>query len=106
MKVLASQKQLENKYKASQTTADDWYRRAKLALEKGDEMLAPNITQPQSLNSGAEFDGAPMGSGEVRMPAPVGPFCWPSPFCPLDDFLFFILLNLGSTAQITLGGPL
>ncbi len=40
MKVLASQKQLENKYKASQTTADDWYRRAKLALEKGDEMLA------------------------------------------------------------------
>lgn len=40
MKVLASQKQLENKYKASQTTADDWYRRAKLALEKGDEVLA------------------------------------------------------------------
>ncbi|KAG0561290.1 hypothetical protein KC19_9G052300 [Ceratodon purpureus] len=38
--VLASQKQLENKYKASQTTADDWYRRAKLALEKGDEVLA------------------------------------------------------------------
>lgn len=38
--VLASQKQLENKYKAAQTTADDWYRRAKLALEKGDEVLA------------------------------------------------------------------
>lgn len=40
MKVLASQKQLENKYKAAQTAADDWYRRAKLALEKGDEDLA------------------------------------------------------------------
>lgn len=40
VKVLASQKQLENKYKATQTAADDWYRRAKLALEKGDEVLA------------------------------------------------------------------
>eukprot|EP00850_Spirogloea_muscicola_P012148 SM000077S21622 [mRNA] locus=s77:514177:517110:- [translate_table: standard] len=38
--VLASQKQLENKYRQSQTTSDDWYRRAKLALEKGDEELA------------------------------------------------------------------
>ncbi|CAM6097140.1 unnamed protein product [Calypogeia fissa] len=38
--VLASQKQLENKQKASQQTSDDWYRRAKLALEKGDETLA------------------------------------------------------------------
>ncbi|XP_073391370.1 membrane-associated protein VIPP1, chloroplastic isoform X2 [Physcomitrium patens] len=38
--VLASQKQMENKYKAAQTTADDWYKRAKLALEKGDEVLA------------------------------------------------------------------
>ncbi|GBG45997.1 hypothetical protein CBR_g79424, partial [Chara braunii] len=38
--VLASQKQLENRYKAAETTASDWYRRARLALEKGDEMLA------------------------------------------------------------------
>eukprot|EP00897_Mesotaenium_endlicherianum_P005567 jgi/Mesen1/5038/ME000025S04441 len=38
--VLASQKQLENKYKQAQQVADDWYRRAKLALEKGDETLA------------------------------------------------------------------
>eukprot|EP00250_Pteridium_aquilinum_P028395 c37083_g1_i1 orf=239-1300(-) len=38
--VLASQRQLENKYKAAQQTADDWYRRAKLALEKGQEDLA------------------------------------------------------------------
>lgn len=38
--VLASQRQLENKYKAAQQTGDDWYRRAKLALEKGEEDLA------------------------------------------------------------------
>uniref|UniRef100_A0A0C9QWV8 TSA: Wollemia nobilis Ref_Wollemi_Transcript_2525_1344 transcribed RNA sequence n=1 Tax=Wollemia nobilis TaxID=56998 RepID=A0A0C9QWV8_9CONI len=38
--VLASQKQLENKYKSAKQAADDWYRRAKLALEKGDENLS------------------------------------------------------------------
>jgi len=38
--VLASQKQLEAKYKAAQTTADEWYRRAELALQKGDDDLA------------------------------------------------------------------
>ncbi|KAK9292883.1 hypothetical protein L1049_020864 [Liquidambar formosana] len=38
--VLASQKQLENKYKASQQASEDWYRRAQLALGKGDEDLA------------------------------------------------------------------
>ena len=37
---MASQKQLEAKYKQAQTTADDWYRRAQLALQKGDEELA------------------------------------------------------------------
>jgi hypothetical protein len=36
---------------------------------------------------------------QVWMSAPVGPFFWPSPFWPLDDFFWFIfLLNLGSTA--------
>eukprot|EP00899_Mesostigma_viride_P002201 jgi/Mesvir1/11982/Mv00295-RA.1 len=38
--VMASAKQLENKYKQAQATADDWYRRAELALQKGDEELA------------------------------------------------------------------
>ncbi|XP_020599392.1 probable membrane-associated 30 kDa protein, chloroplastic [Phalaenopsis equestris] len=38
--VLASQKRMENKYKAAQQASDDWYRRAQLALEKGDENLA------------------------------------------------------------------
>ena len=38
--VIASQKQLENKYKQAQATADDWYRRAELAMSKGDEELS------------------------------------------------------------------
>merc|ERR1711994_6325 len=38
--VMASQKQLEAKYKQAQTTADEWKKRAQLALEKGDEQLA------------------------------------------------------------------
>ncbi|KAL2924439.1 Membrane-associated protein VIPP1 chloroplastic [Bienertia sinuspersici] len=38
--VLASQKQLENKYKSSQQASEDWYKRAQLALSKGDEELA------------------------------------------------------------------
>ncbi|GER28268.1 membrane-associated 30 kDa protein [Striga asiatica] len=38
--VLASRKQLENKYKAAQQASEDWYRRAQLALGKGDEDLA------------------------------------------------------------------
>ncbi|KAI3889599.1 hypothetical protein MKX03_017604 [Papaver bracteatum] len=38
--VLASQKRLENKCKAAQQASEDWYRRAQLALEKGDDNLA------------------------------------------------------------------
>ncbi|GMH36128.1 hypothetical protein BSKO_03996 [Bryopsis sp. KO-2023] len=38
--VIASRKQLEKKYEQAQATADDWYKRAQLALEKGDEELA------------------------------------------------------------------
>uniref|UniRef100_A0A0E0FWZ3 PspA/IM30 family protein n=1 Tax=Oryza nivara TaxID=4536 RepID=A0A0E0FWZ3_ORYNI len=38
--VLASQKRLENKYKSAEQASDDWYRRAQLALQKGDEDLA------------------------------------------------------------------
>lgn len=38
--VLASQKQLENKYKSAEQASSDWYRRAQLALGKGDEDLA------------------------------------------------------------------
>ncbi|KAF5452579.1 hypothetical protein F2P56_027559, partial [Juglans regia] len=38
--VLASQKQLENKYKAAQLASEDWYRKAQFALQKGEEDLA------------------------------------------------------------------
>ncbi|KAK9082726.1 hypothetical protein Scep_029197 [Stephania cephalantha] len=40
IKVLVPQKQLENKYKAAQKASEDWYHRAQLALEKGEEDLA------------------------------------------------------------------
>ncbi|KAG8655407.1 probable membrane-associated 30 kDa protein, chloroplastic [Manihot esculenta] len=38
--VLASQKRLENKYKAAEQASQDWYRKAQLALQKGEEDLA------------------------------------------------------------------
>uniref|UniRef100_A0A0D6R1I9 PspA/IM30 family protein n=1 Tax=Araucaria cunninghamii TaxID=56994 RepID=A0A0D6R1I9_ARACU len=52
--VLASQKQLENKYKTAKQSADAWYRRAKLALEKGDENLAREaLVRRKSLEDNA-----------------------------------------------------
>ncbi|XP_048427427.1 membrane-associated 30 kDa protein, chloroplastic-like isoform X2 [Pyrus x bretschneideri] len=38
--VLASQKRMENKYKAAEQASEDWYRKAQLALQKGEEDLA------------------------------------------------------------------
>ncbi|KAI4334622.1 hypothetical protein L6164_019287 [Bauhinia variegata] len=38
--VLASQKRLENKYKSAQQASDEWYRKAQIALQKGEEDLA------------------------------------------------------------------
>ncbi|KAG6769770.1 hypothetical protein POTOM_025432 [Populus tomentosa] len=38
--VLASQKRLENKYNAAQKASEEWYRKAQLALQKGEEDLA------------------------------------------------------------------
>ncbi|KAI3699181.1 hypothetical protein L2E82_43279 [Cichorium intybus] len=40
VKVLTSQKRLENKYKAAEQASEDWYKRAQLALGIGDEDLA------------------------------------------------------------------
>ncbi len=37
---IASQKRLEQQYNQAQTQSDEWYRRAQLALQKGDENLA------------------------------------------------------------------
>uniref|UniRef100_A0A383WA63 PspA/IM30 family protein n=1 Tax=Tetradesmus obliquus TaxID=3088 RepID=A0A383WA63_TETOB len=38
--VMASQKQMEAKYKQAQATADDWLKRAELAVSKGEDELA------------------------------------------------------------------
>ncbi|XP_030528036.1 membrane-associated 30 kDa protein, chloroplastic-like [Rhodamnia argentea] len=38
--VIASQKRLENKYKAAEQASGEWYRKAQLALQKGEEDLA------------------------------------------------------------------
>ncbi|KIZ01776.1 putative membrane-associated protein, chloroplastic Flags: Precursor [Monoraphidium neglectum] len=38
--VMASQKQMEAKYKQAQATADDWLKRAELAVAKGEDELA------------------------------------------------------------------
>jgi len=53
--VMASQKQLENKYNAAQKTADDWYKRAQLAIEKGDDDLAREaLTRRKSYQENAD----------------------------------------------------
>lgn len=38
--VMASKKQMEAKYTAARTQSDDWYKRAQLAVSKGDDELA------------------------------------------------------------------
>ena len=53
--VMASQKQLETKYTAANKAAEDWYKRAQLALEKGDEDLAREaLTRRKSYAENAE----------------------------------------------------
>lgn len=37
---IATQKRTERQYSQSSTTAEEWYRRAQLALQKGDDHLA------------------------------------------------------------------
>uniref|UniRef100_A0A5B7CDT9 Membrane-associated 30 kDa protein n=1 Tax=Davidia involucrata TaxID=16924 RepID=A0A5B7CDT9_DAVIN len=49
--VLASQKRLENKYKAAQQASEDWYRKAQFALEKGDEDLAREALKRRKSNA-------------------------------------------------------
>ncbi|KAM0977424.1 hypothetical protein ACFX13_020532 [Malus domestica] len=38
--VLASQKRMENKYKAAEQASEDWYSKSQLALQKGEDDLA------------------------------------------------------------------
>ncbi|EFN51740.1 hypothetical protein CHLNCDRAFT_59172 [Chlorella variabilis] len=60
--VTASQKRLQNKYELAQSTADDWYRRAELALGKGDEELAK-----EALSRRKAFqDNAAMLKGQLE----------------------------------------
>lgn len=52
--VTASQKRLQAKYEDAQRLADDWYRRAELALSKGDEELAREaLTRRKSFQDNA-----------------------------------------------------
>ncbi|CAK0781978.1 hypothetical protein CVIRNUC_005521 [Coccomyxa viridis] len=48
--VMASQKQIEVKYQQAQKTADDWYKRAQLAVEKGDDELAKEALKRRKSN--------------------------------------------------------
>lgn len=51
---IASQKRLEQQYNQAQNQANEWHRRAQLALQKGDETLAREaLTRKQSFSSSA-----------------------------------------------------
>jgi len=53
--VLASQKQVEAKWKAAQSTADEWFRRAELAAAKGDDDLAREaLTRRKAYQANAD----------------------------------------------------
>jgi phage shock protein A len=52
---IATQKRTERQCSQAQTTADEWYRRAQLALQKGDEVLAREaLTRRKSYQDTAE----------------------------------------------------
>jgi phage shock protein A len=40
LQVMASQKQMEAKFRQAQATSDDWLKRAELAVSKGEDELA------------------------------------------------------------------
>ncbi|MGA7937345.1 MAG: PspA/IM30 family protein [Kovacikia sp.] len=59
---IATQKRTERQCSQAQTTADEWYRRAQLALQKGDETLAREaLTRRKSYQETAEVMQAQMG---------------------------------------------
>ena len=61
--VMASQKQLEKKEQAARETADEWYRRAQLALEKGDEELDKEaLKRRKSYQENEEQLGSQLGA--------------------------------------------
>ncbi|EFJ50245.1 hypothetical protein VOLCADRAFT_104059 [Volvox carteri f. nagariensis] len=69
--ILAQQKQIEAKYKQAQTTADDWLRRAELAVQKGEDDLAKEALkrrksyQEQADTLKAQVDQLSVASNDV-----------------------------------------
>ncbi|KAG2443541.1 hypothetical protein HXX76_001893 [Chlamydomonas incerta] len=69
--ILAQQKQIETKYKQAQTTADDWLRRAELAVQKGEDDLAKEALkrrkayQEQADQLKTQVDQLSVASGDV-----------------------------------------
>jgi phage shock protein A len=54
--VTASEKRMQAKYDQAQKTADEWYRRAELALSKGDEELAREaLTRKKAYQENADM---------------------------------------------------
>ena len=51
LQVTASRQRLQLRYDQSQSTAADWYRRAELALAKGDEELAKEALMRRKANA-------------------------------------------------------
>jgi phage shock protein A len=59
---IATQKRTERQCSQAQSTADEWYRRAQLALQKGDETLAREaLTRRKSYQETAEVMQAQIG---------------------------------------------
>ncbi|GFR47359.1 hypothetical protein Agub_g9065 [Astrephomene gubernaculifera] len=69
--ILAQQKQIEAKYKQAQNTADDWLRRAELAVQKSEDDLAKEALkrrksyQDQADTLKAQVDQLSAASGDV-----------------------------------------
>ena len=59
LQVVGSQKQLEAKYAQATDTADQWYRRAELALQKGDDELAR-----EALKRRKAYEVSPLASAQ------------------------------------------
>lgn len=65
---IASQKRLEQQYNQNQTQANEWYRRAQLALKKGDETLAREaLTRKQSFAETATSLKAQLDSSAAQV---------------------------------------
>jgi phage shock protein A len=63
---IATQKRTERQCSQAQTTGDEWYRRAQLALQRGEEDLAREaLTRRKSYQDTAEAMGSQLGQQKV-----------------------------------------